>query len=68
MEGSFMARRRGAKGQQNNAPQSRGRRVLGFVLGLINPLHDPSLTVAIILTFIEEAGSGHSRGLSQLPQ
>jgi hypothetical protein len=27
------------------------------LLGLINPLHDPSLTVALILTFIEEIGS-----------
>jgi hypothetical protein len=41
----------------NTAPRSTGRRVLGFVFGLINPLHDPSLTVALILTFIEEIGS-----------
>lgn len=37
--------------------QRSGGRVLGFLLGLINPLHDPSLTVAIILTVIEELGS-----------
>lgn len=39
------------------APRRSGNRVLGFLLGLINPLHDPSLTVAIILTVIEELGS-----------
>jgi hypothetical protein len=55
-----MARRSSARVQQKNAQQSTARRVLGFLLGLINPLHDPSLTVAIILTFIEEVGSGHS--------
>ena len=55
-----MARRSSAKGRSRNAEQSRARRVSGFLLGLINPLHDPSLTVAIILTFIEEVGSGHS--------
>src|SRR5215469_5162282 len=49
--------RRSASKAKNTAPQSTGRRVLGFLLGLINPLHDPSLTVALILTFIEEIGS-----------
>ncbi len=39
------------------ASRRSGNRVLGFLLGLINPLHDPSLTVAIILTVIEELGS-----------
>jgi hypothetical protein len=55
-----MARRSSAKAQSRNNQQSKARRVLMFLLGLINPLHDPSLTVAIILTFIEEIGSGHS--------
>lgn len=49
--------RRSASKTARTAPQSTGRRVLGFLLGLINPLHDPSLTVALILTFIEEIGS-----------
>ncbi|HLV97409.1 MAG TPA: hypothetical protein VKT82_01920 [Ktedonobacterales bacterium] len=49
--------RRSASKSKNTAPRSTGRRVLGFLLGLINPLHDPSLTVALILTFIEEIGS-----------
>jgi hypothetical protein len=49
--------RRSASHAMNPAPQSTGRRVLGFLLGLINPLHDPSLTVALILTIIEEIGS-----------
>jgi hypothetical protein len=49
--------RRSASKRRKAAPQSSGSRVLGFLLGLINPLHDPSLTVAIILTFIEEIGS-----------
>jgi len=49
--------RRSAQKPTQAAPQSTGRRILGFVLGLINPLHDPSLLVALILTFIEEVGS-----------
>ncbi len=49
--------RRSTQQPAQSAPQSTGRRVLGFVLGLINPLHDPSLLVALILTFIEEVGS-----------
>ena len=49
--------RRSASQRTKAAPQSGGQRMLGFLLGLINPLHDPSLTVALILTFIEEIGS-----------
>src|ERR1051326_850260 len=49
--------RRSASRSTKAAPQSSGGRVLGFLLGLINPLHDPSLTVALILTVIEELGS-----------
>ncbi len=49
--------RRSASKTMNAAPPGAGRRALGFLLGLINPLHDPSLTVAIILTVIEEIGS-----------
>src|ERR1051326_1948662 len=49
--------RRSASQRKNAAPKSGGQRVLGFLLGLINPLHDPSLTVALILTVIEELGS-----------
>ncbi len=49
--------RRSSSHAMNPAPRSTGRRVLGFLLGLINPLHDPSLTVALILTVIEEIGS-----------
>jgi len=30
------------------------------ILGLLNPIHDPSLVVAIILTVIESAGSGNA--------
>ncbi|QBD80152.1 hypothetical protein EPA93_30910 [Ktedonosporobacter rubrisoli] len=33
-----------------------GRKWLGRILDFINPLRDPSLTVAAVLTFIEEAG------------
>jgi hypothetical protein len=33
-------------------------RWLSRVLGWINPLRDPSLTVALVLTFVEEAGTG----------
>jgi hypothetical protein len=32
------------------------RKWLGRILDFINPLRDPSLTVAVVLTFIEEAG------------
>ncbi len=32
------------------------RKWFGRILDFINPLHDPSLTVAVVLTFIEEAG------------
>jgi hypothetical protein len=31
---------------------------LSRILGWINPLRDPSLTVALVLTFVEEAGTG----------
>lgn len=34
-----------------------GRRWLFRILDFINPLRDPSLTVAVVLTFIEEAGA-----------
>ncbi len=51
-----MARRSAQMGAQT-APQSTPRRILRFLFGLINPLHDPSLTVALILTFFEEFGS-----------
>jgi len=33
-------------------------RWLSRILGWINPLRDPSLTVALVLTFVEEAGTG----------
>src|SRR5690348_14191421 len=56
-----MARRSTKAAAQTEQPGT-GRRVLSFILGLINPLHDPSLTVAVILTFIEEVGSGDTLG------
>ena len=49
--------RRSAQAQAEAAPKGTGRRVLGFLVGLINPLHDPSLLVALILTLVEEIGS-----------
>lgn len=49
--------RRSAQAQADMEPKSGGRRVLSFLVGLINPLHDPSLTVALILTVIVELGS-----------
>jgi hypothetical protein len=52
-----MPRRSAQVLEEETMPPSTGRRVLGFVLGLINPLHDPSLLVAIIITFIEELGT-----------
>jgi hypothetical protein len=52
--------RRSAQSSAETAPKSTSRKVVGFLLGLINPLHDPSLTVAIILTFIIELGSQDS--------
>ncbi len=33
------------------------QRWLKRIVDLINPLRDPSLTVAVVLTFIEEAGA-----------
>src|SRR5579885_1835457 len=52
--------RRSARISAETAPKSKGRKVVSFLLGLINPLHDPSLTVAIILTVIIELGSQDS--------
>lgn len=52
--------RRSAQTSAETAPNSTGRKVASFLLGLINPLHDPSLTVAVILTVIIELGSQDS--------
>ena len=52
--------RRSAQTSAETEPKSTGRKVVGFLLGLINPLHDPSLTVAVILTVVIELGSQDS--------
>ena len=44
-----------------------GRKWLWRILDFINPLRDPSLTVAAVLTFIEEAGQTVDRN-SGCPQ
>ena len=49
--------RRSAQAIEETAPPATGRRVLSFLVGLINPLHDPSLLVAAIITVIEELGT-----------
>src|SRR5216683_2816447 len=36
--------------------ETNGRKWLKRIIDFINPLRDPSLTVAAVLTFIEEAG------------
>nr|MBA2682407.1 hypothetical protein [Ktedonobacteraceae bacterium] len=40
--------------------ETTGRKWLWRILDFINPLRDPSLTVAAVLTFIEEAGQHNS--------
>src|ERR1051326_6291260 len=42
--------------EERTLDESAGKKWLGRILDFINPLRDPSLTVAAVLTFIEEAG------------
>jgi hypothetical protein len=44
--------------EERKLEETSGRKWLWRILDFINPLRDPSLTVAAVLTFVEEAGQG----------